>query len=178
MMKAFSRRGFLAAGVSATAGAALAGAPAVSLRPKLRPDGFNRQSAPAAEALIQAARLEGDVSFSVMDVKTGWVLEERAARDGQPPASVTKAVTALYALDALGAGHRFTTRLIATGPVESGVLKGDLILAGGGDPTLDTDALADMAAALKQAGVREVTGAFRVWGGAVPYRRDRAAPAG
>ena len=178
-MKAFSRRGFLAAGVSATAGAALAGAPAVSLRPKLRPDGFNRQSAPAAEALIQAARLDGDVSFSVMDVKTGLVLEERAARDGQPPASVTKAVTALYALDALGAGHRFTTRLIATGPVEGGVLKGDLILAGGGDPTLDTDALADMAAALKKKGVHEVRGQFRTWGGVLPFEQviDPSQPA-
>ena len=94
------------------------------------------------------------------------------------PASVTKAVTALYALDTLGRGHRFATRLLAAGPVEDGVLRGDLVLAGGGDPTLDTDALADMAAGLKRAGVREVTGAFRVWGGAVPYRAPstRASP--
>ena len=34
-----------------------------------------------------------------------------------PPASVNKAVTALYALESLGGGHRFATRLIATGPV-------------------------------------------------------------
>lgn len=159
--------------------AACANAPAVSLRPTRRPEGFASRAAPGAEALVKNAQLGGDVAFSVMDVKTGLTLEERGARDGLPPASVMKAVTALYALDTLGAGYRFKTQLIATGPVEGGVLKGDLILAGGGDPTLDTDALADMAAGLKAKGVREVRGQFRTWGGALPFEKviDASQPA-
>ena len=44
-----------------------------------------------------------------------------------------------------GPGYRFRTELRAAGPVEGGVLRGDLVLAGGGDPVLDTDALGDMA---------------------------------
>lgn len=171
MSRVLSRRIFLGSALSAVAGAAWAGAPAVSLRPHPRPEGLNRRSAPGAEALIEAARLDGEVTFSVMDVKTGLVLEGRGETGGVPPASVTKAVTALYALNILGAEYRFATRLIATGPVENGVLKGDLVLAGGGDPTLDTDALAQMAADLKDKGVREVQGAFRVWGGALPFER-------
>jgi D-alanyl-D-alanine carboxypeptidase/D-alanyl-D-alanine-endopeptidase (penicillin-binding protein 4) len=179
MMRRFSRRGFIAAGVTALASAASAGAPAISLRPRLRPQGFVRKAAPGAEGLIRAAQLGGDVAFSVMDVASGLTLEEREAREGHPPASVTKAVTALYALDALGGGYRFKTQLIATGPVEAGVLKGDLILAGGGDPTLDTDALAGMASALKAKGVREVRGQFRTWGGALPFEKviDAGQPA-
>jgi D-alanyl-D-alanine carboxypeptidase/D-alanyl-D-alanine-endopeptidase (penicillin-binding protein 4) len=86
----------------------------------------------------------------------------------QPPASTAKALTALYALDRLGAGHRFATRLVATGPVVDGRLDGDLVLVGGGDPTLDTNGLGTLAAALKAAGVREVRGRFGVWGGAIP----------
>ena len=50
------------------------------------------------------------------------------------PASVTKAITALYALDVLGAQHRFRTQLIATGNITGGVVQGALILVGGGNP--------------------------------------------
>ena len=49
-----------------------------------------------------------------------------------PPASVGKTITALYALEHLGAGYRFSTRVQATGPVKDGVLRGDLVLVGGG----------------------------------------------
>jgi D-alanyl-D-alanine carboxypeptidase/D-alanyl-D-alanine-endopeptidase (penicillin-binding protein 4) len=172
MSHKISRRLFVASGLAALAAPAMAEPPAMSLRPLLRPPGLGAgRAAAAVEALVAEARLQGDVGYAVTDTETGAVLEARAADTALPPASVTKAVTALYALDTLGAGHRFKTRLVATGPVEGGVLRGDLVLAGGGDPTLDTDALADMAAALKRAGVREISGAFRVWGGAVPYRR-------
>ncbi|WP_322788014.1 D-alanyl-D-alanine carboxypeptidase/D-alanyl-D-alanine endopeptidase [Shimia gijangensis] len=108
------------------------------------------------------------MSFSVADVATGLVLEGHQADQGLPPASVTKAVTAMYALDTLGAGHRFTTRVMTAGAVSNGVLKGDLVLAGGGDPTLDTNGLAQLAAQLKKAGIREVSGKFLVWGRALP----------
>ncbi|MEM9850766.1 MAG: D-alanyl-D-alanine carboxypeptidase/D-alanyl-D-alanine-endopeptidase, partial [Pseudomonadota bacterium] len=86
-----------------------------------------------------------------------------------PPASVTKAVTALYALHNLGPEHRTQTRLIGTGPVSGGTLQGDLVLAGGGDPHLDTDGLAKLARALKARGIRRVSGAFRVYSGALPF---------
>jgi D-alanyl-D-alanine carboxypeptidase/D-alanyl-D-alanine-endopeptidase (penicillin-binding protein 4) len=85
-----------------------------------------------------------------------------------PPASVAKTFTALYALDRLGADHRFETRLLATGPIRGGRLDGDLILLVGGDPVLDTDDLADMAAALVAQGVRQIGGRFLVSGGGLP----------
>ncbi len=172
MTKQFSRRLFLAGLASGAGSMAWGGAPSVSLRPQARPDDFLRRTATGADALIQNAKLGGQVGFSVVDVKSGLVLEEHGGAKGLPPASVTKAVTALYALATLGAAHRFATRLIATGAVSNGVLKGDLILAGGGDPTLDTDALAGLAAKLKAAGVREVQGKLRTYGGTLPYVRE------
>ncbi|QGX99228.1 D-alanyl-D-alanine carboxypeptidase/D-alanyl-D-alanine-endopeptidase [Roseovarius faecimaris] len=174
MTKPFSRRLFLSGLLSGTATALFAEAPKVSLRPMARPSGAAataasiKPKAAGAEALIAQAQLGGRVGFSVVDVTSGRVLEESDGRSGQPPASVTKAVTALYALHRLGAGYRFETRLIAASAVQGGVIKGDLILAGGGDPTLDTDALADLARKLKAAGVREIRGTIRPYGGALP----------
>lgn len=124
--------------------------------------------------LVRAAGLSGDVSFVVADLRSGQVLEQRWGGRAMPPASALKSITSLYALEQLGADFRFGTRLIATGPVAGGIIQGDLVLAGGGDPTLSTDNLNDMAKALAAKGVRGVTGRFLTWAGALPYQREIA----
>lgn len=164
----FSRRAILAA-LLAGAGQMALGAPITqSPLPRPRPADLARRAAPAAADLIAAANLGGELGYAVADATTGTLLEVYDATRPMPPASVAKAVTALYALDALGADYRFATRLMATGPIVDGRIEGDLILAGSGDPSLDTDALADMAARLAGLGVREVAGALRVDAGALP----------
>lgn len=127
-----------------------------------------------AEALIAAAKLGGAVTFMVMDARTGAVLQSRQADQAMPPASVAKAVTSLYALDKLGPSYRFATRVLATGPVQGGVVQGDLVLAGGGDPTLQTDQLGDLVARLAQSGLKGATGRFLYWDGALPALRGIA----
>ncbi|EEE38992.1 D-alanyl-D-alanine carboxypeptidase/D-alanyl-D-alanine-endopeptidase [Rhodobacteraceae bacterium KLH11] len=165
MVDRISRRLFLGGlGASLVPGTGLAEAPLVSLRPVLR-----GAQPSEAERLVRAAGLKGEVVFAVADAETGTPLEVFGEGRSLPPASVAKALTALYALDVLGADHRFETTLIADGPIENGILKGDLILAGGGDPLLDTDALAAMASKLREAGIIEVRGAFKVYDGALPY---------
>jgi len=124
---------------------------------------------PGARQLIGAAGIGGKIGYVVADAATGQVLESFNPLLGLPPASVAKVMTAQYALEALGSQHRFSTRLLATGPVSGGRLNGDLILLGGGDPGLDTNALAEMAAALKAAGLREISGRFLVSSGALPH---------
>lgn len=124
-----------------------------------------------ADEVIAKARLSGTLSFAVADVKTGAIQEVHNPTLSQPPASVIKTVTTLYALDTFGAAHRFRTDLLARGTLRNGILDGDLILVGGGDPTMDTDALVDMAAKLKRAGVNEVRGKFIVHDGLLPYVR-------
>ncbi len=165
--KDFSRRavlGGLLAGVGQTA---FASPPVTSLLPVLRPGSAPVVIAQAA-AMIKAAGLRGKISYVVADARTGQVLEAINPILGLPPASVAKTITAQYALSALGAEHRFVTRLLAVGSITGGRLNGDLVLQGGGDPTLDTTALAEMAQALKNTGLREITGRFLVQSGTVP----------
>lgn len=165
MVDRISRRFFLGGiGASLIPATGLAQAPLVSLRPQARGPQLT-----GAERLVRAAGLKGDVVFAVADVGTGAQLEAFQGEMGLPPASVGKALTALYALDVLGPDHRFETTLIAVGPIENGILQGDLILTGGGDPLLDTDNLASMAANLREAGITELRGAFKVYDGALPF---------
>lgn len=74
------------------------------------------------------------------------------------PASTSKLYVAASALQHWGADYRFTTRLLGTGPVENGVLKGDLIFAGAGDPALTTAQLFILTRRLAERGIRRVTG--------------------
>ena len=155
---------------------AWAEAPAVSLRPRARPNP-NVSVKPAdqgAAALVQAAKLTGAVGYCVVDLASGRVLEASGEAVEMPPASVTKAVTTAFALEKLGVEHRFVTRVMRTGAVVNGRLDGDLILAGGGDPTFDTDKMGDLVAALAGSGLREVTGKFIAYAGALPERAEIA----
>ena len=170
-----------AAAVPLLAQGGQAAAPGSSPLPPQRPTAGKPVAlavAPPADALIAAAQLGGAVGYVVADARTGTVLEAVGAAQVLPPASVAKAMTTLYALDALGPAFRFDTRVIATGSVAGGVVQGDLILAGSGDPTLATDDLASMARALQAKGVTGITGHFLVWGGALPQidRIDRDQP--
>lgn len=166
MTQKLSRRGLLGTSTAFAlfgAGGAQAAPPATSLRPVLRGEDFFKRAVRGADEITGEARLTGKVSFAVSDIATGEKLEALAGDVARPPASVAKAITALYALDALGPDHRFKTQLLATGGVVNGEIMGDLVLVGGSDPTLSTDGLAAMAANLKTAGITGVRGGFKVY---------------
>ncbi len=155
-----SRRAALLGALAGMAPPALGEPGAQRPRPRGRP-------MPADEVIAQT-RLSGRVGFAVSDAADGAMLEGRDAGVAQPPASVAKIVTALYALEALGGDHRFRTEVVATGPLRDGRIEGDLVLIGSGDPTLDSDALGDLAIKLEDLGVREIAGTLRTEAGALP----------
>src|SRR5690606_26419915 len=68
------------------------------------------------------------------------------------------------AADRLGWGHAYETSIYGTGPIVAGVLRGDLIVSGTGDPSIDdwdgaaTALFGTWAAHLEGRGVRTVAG--------------------
>ena len=90
------------------------------------------------------------------------------------PASNEKVFTGLAALLQLTPDFQLVTTVRRTGPVSGGVLSGDLVLQGVGDPLLSQYALNAMARRVADAGVRRVTGSLWAYDGL--YDRLRTAP--
>ncbi len=118
--------------------------------------------ADALEPLLDDPALGGERAGSVVDLTAGKRLYGRDGDLPLTPASVTKIATSVAALSALGPDHRLTTRTALEGDT------GELVLVGGGDPTLtarerpgDLASLRTLAAhtatALGQRNVRKVT---------------------
>ncbi|MBT8458073.1 MAG: D-alanyl-D-alanine carboxypeptidase/D-alanyl-D-alanine-endopeptidase [Boseongicola sp.] len=170
-MTNFPTRRSVLAGLAATAGqAALAEAPLTTERPLPRGEIVPREG--RTNELVAKSGVVGAVTFAVADAESGEILDMRQQGRPMPPASTLKAVTSIYALDRLGPNFRFNTKVLADGAIVDGELRGNLWLVGGGDPTLTSDGLADIAKAVAEAGIARITGDFFVWADALP-RSDR-----
>ena len=110
-------------------------------------------------AALRAAHIPlADVGIVVWPVDSAHPVLALHANDAMAPASTMKLITSLAALDLLGPDYRWQTRLYAGGPIENGVLKGDLYVVGGGDPYLTFDRLWRLLRALRLAGVHDIEG--------------------
>ncbi len=155
---AMIRRTAICAAIISAAVTLMAAAPLTAPPPRSKPV----KPTPDAVFLVESAAPSGQTGYLVYDLEADRVLEAGLADTPLPPASVAKAPTAIYALDRLGTGYQFETRLAMVGNVKNGVLKGDLILQGGGDPELDSLGLDALAEELFLIGVRKVDGRFIV----------------
>ncbi len=84
------------------------------------------------------------------------------------PASNQKLITAAVALSQLGPDYQWRTTFMRTGPIVKGVLRGDLVIAGTGDPSVSTAMRGDpltafdpLIATLRNAGVTRIAGRIR-----------------
>ncbi|WKU02167.1 D-alanyl-D-alanine carboxypeptidase/D-alanyl-D-alanine-endopeptidase [Micromonospora soli] len=97
--------------------------------PEPTPDGVRA----ALEPLVRAAALGDRVHVSVADVATGQALYGDGQDTPTVPASVTKLATGVAVLAARGPAYRIPTRAVA------GATPGEVVLVGGGDPSLAVD---------------------------------------
>jgi D-alanyl-D-alanine carboxypeptidase/D-alanyl-D-alanine-endopeptidase (penicillin-binding protein 4) len=106
------------------------------------------------------------------------VVADQNADEPLAPASNQKILTAMGALELLDPDSRLVTQLQATGPVtDDGVVQGDLVIVGGGDPLIKRTgphSIVDIATELHEAGITRVEG--DVVGDESRYDQVRKAP--
>ena len=120
-----------------------------------------------AEIITQPRHAAAQWGAEVVSLDTGRTWFQHNARSLLKPASNNKLYTGALALDRLGPDFRIRTSLYALAkPDENGVLAGDVIVYGRGDPTFAarfnggnyTNLPGPLAEALAAAGVREIQG--------------------
>lgn len=90
-----------------------------------------------------------------------------------PAASLTKVATSLVALKTWGPERNFQTLVSATGPISQGVLHGDLVITGGGDPLFVWEEAIALGNSLNSLGINRVTGNLVITGNfAMNFKSD------
>jgi D-alanyl-D-alanine carboxypeptidase/D-alanyl-D-alanine-endopeptidase (penicillin-binding protein 4) len=134
-----------------------------------------RFAARSATLLGAAPSSKGDWGILIVDAQTGETLYEKNADGYFVPASNMKLFTTALALAKLGPEYKFHTTLETRGAISAnGVLSGDVVLVGRGDPNLSNrkfpyelkeefdgppeKALAELADALVARGIKEISG--------------------
>lgn len=99
------------------------------------------------------------VGFCVLDESGTVIFSSPLAEHALCPASALKTVTTAAALEVLGPDFRFETTVATTSsPDTKGTLNGDLILIGGGDPTLTSEDIASLADVVAKTGLKRISG--------------------
>ncbi len=133
---------------------------------------------PASPAAGGVSRLQRDIETVLSGpalTRSYWGIDVRSAKNNDilysqnagrllMPGSTMKIVTLAAAAERLGWDYVYDTRLVAAGPIDAGMLNGDLVVVGSGDPSIvDADGVAEgiftgWAETLKSGGVRTITG--------------------
>lgn len=118
------------------------------------------QKLPPAVQLALVKALVPSQAMATVVQEVGSKRPLLAVNDGQPmqPASTIKLVTSHVALEQFGPAMRWKTSAYTNAVLQNGVLQGDLVLQGGGDPKLVPEAFWQFLRQLRQQGVRQIQG--------------------
>jgi serine-type D-Ala-D-Ala carboxypeptidase/endopeptidase (penicillin-binding protein 4) len=131
-----------------------------------------REETPAPRKIVAANSLQrqldtllGDSSLSrcligteILSLEDGKIVYERNSGYLFHPASNMKLLTTAVAVKLLGKEFKFRTSVGSNSPISEGVLKGNLVVKGSGDPLLRSSDLDSLARLVRECGVETVTG--------------------
>jgi D-alanyl-D-alanine carboxypeptidase/D-alanyl-D-alanine-endopeptidase (penicillin-binding protein 4) len=113
-------------------------------------------------SLIKKNKLSPDhFAIFVAKSKDSPIVSLRS-KESMLPASITKLLTASAVLHHLPPGSKFKTQLVTDAKSEKGILKGDLFLLGGGDPSFVSENMWVLVNNFKRNGISEIAGSLVV----------------
>src|SRR5690242_16737652 len=173
-----SRRRRVALLLSVGAIAACGGTPSVATRPvpgAMRLSSRAQLRSAVDSLLAESMWRNANWGILVVEPTTGDTLYSHSAGKLFMPASNEKLLTGSTALAQLGADYRFSTWFMSSAPIVDGVLTGDLVVAGHGDPSMSDAMMGDAMKPLRLAadslyflGIRSISGSLVKGGNAFP----------
>lgn len=126
-------------------------------------------ASPLEKFLASKSVSAGSTAVLIQDLKSGELLAEHNVGTPLLPASIMKTVTIAGLLREKGPDERFHTLVYADGSIEGNTIDGDLLIIGGGDPTLganceppSADIADELIAALQHKGITTINGDLRI----------------
>lgn len=117
------------------------------------------------DSFMTTPGLPPDMAVMVTDLSTGEKVASSRETVPLVPASILKTVSIASLIGEIDPEDRIYTEVMIDGGIHSGVLEGNLIVVGGGDPSLNSiygpesnDIIEEITSALKDKGVREIKG--------------------
>lgn len=122
----------------------------------------------AFEKMLDASEYQhATIGILVLNTATGTIFYEHNSQTGLAPASTQKVITAATALELLERDFQYHTPVSYTGTIQNGILNGNIIIKGNGDPTLgswryeetkEDKILKGIADAVSREGINEIKG--------------------
>lgn len=109
-------------------------------------------------AMSRAGVPASHISIYVRDAGTDEAVIDLNGDRPRSPASTIKVLTTFAAMDSLGPSYTWKTRAYRSGRLANGVLSGDLILVGGGDPYMTSERWWSFVQNLRELGVAKING--------------------
>ncbi len=126
--------------------------------PSLTANDVDKELAKKLDGIRRRFRLRRAIGVVVKDMTTGATIYEHNPDKKFVPASGMKLPIIGASLHYLGPNYRFRTEFLVDGPLEDGVVKGDVYVHGSGDPSLTSDEMDYIAHSLAERGVRAIEG--------------------
>ncbi|MBU6189144.1 MAG: D-alanyl-D-alanine carboxypeptidase, partial [Betaproteobacteria bacterium] len=120
--------------------------------------GWAEPAPPVSHWIAATGASPAQVGLVAVPVTGGAPLLEWNAARALNPASTIKLLSTYVALNVLGPEYRWVTTAHLRGRLSEGVLEGDLVLRGGGDPKLVVEDLTEFIRRMRAAGLREIRG--------------------